>query len=740
MSAIEYNNLLFEISQRLDELNVRDRLLFMCRGKLASGSEDNIQDALSLFNALEEQNYLGIDRVEEMKELLKGFREWSLFGKVRKFESKRKEYNDLLEQIIGALDELNDVERLVAMCRGKISEESEDHIQDVRSLLKELENQNNLGTHRLVVLKKILTEMEKDDLVKEVEEFEERRNQEDESERKKEQRGALVSSAENKFIGVVKLVCNFCTQAGSLLVVTSAMALRGCSSAKEYMEVFKDVVLVSYNKLVGIREGSLCFIVQAETPSALRELWDIYKSGALQTRLQDFLVTKEIKQLANGEDVGVTVYIDEQEYKEACLELMLVENQASDVKEEKKLVVRLRRNSDSFLCFKPYEDDVTLMKLKQAEKKWNFERQRREALEEENEKLTTEIVEAENVQRRMSWREEESAKTTFTVAQLTVEAKTNVNKGGHTLSFTAQDTEDIERPRKRRRRNSDSILYCKERDEEVGESNKEQKIALEKKTKYLDANIEAFVQRYLQSIPETHSVTTETSDSGIGTSVAPSDFDEMEHISDQPKTYCLKDLSRIVIDQMNTRLEGDDIALRYINQSFGISGHLQSLKSIFELFPDTPVKLMKDVLEALQLYDLVDLLPEKPQQARSLRLALPLKEIDRLRKAADGRPTTYHSSAAVLIIADKQTSKTEGFRNFFKGLNSKSDVTIIECRNASKMEREVMRMEDWWKSKGRQRPTEAEIQKKKEELQMEMENTKMAALAVIDRWIHNQGW
>ncbi len=185
MSAIEYNNLLFEISQRLDELNVRDRLLFMCRGKLASGSENNIQDALSLFKALEEHNNLRIDRLEEMKELLKGFREWSLFGKVRKFESKRKEYNVLLEQIIRALDELNDVERLVAMCRGKISEESEGLIQDVRSLFKELENQNNLGTHRLVILKKILTEMEKDDLVKEVEEFEERRNQEDESERKK---------------------------------------------------------------------------------------------------------------------------------------------------------------------------------------------------------------------------------------------------------------------------------------------------------------------------------------------------------------------------------------------------------------------------------------------------------------------------------------------------------------------------------------------------------------------------
>ena len=78
------------------------------------------------------------------------------------------------------------MERLVAICRGKISEESEGHIQDVRSLFKELENQNNLGIHRLGILKEILTETENHDLLKVVEEFEERRKQEDELKRKED--------------------------------------------------------------------------------------------------------------------------------------------------------------------------------------------------------------------------------------------------------------------------------------------------------------------------------------------------------------------------------------------------------------------------------------------------------------------------------------------------------------------------------------------------------------------------
>ena len=34
-------------------------------------------------------------------------------------------------------------------------------------------------------------------------------------------------------------------------------------------------------------------------------------------------MTEEIKQLADGEDVSVTVYIDEQEYQDACLDFMM---------------------------------------------------------------------------------------------------------------------------------------------------------------------------------------------------------------------------------------------------------------------------------------------------------------------------------------------------------------------------------------------------------------------------------
>ena len=182
MSATEYNNLLYAICRKLDELNALDQLLSMCRGKLAPGSEGNIRNTRSLCDKLEENNKLGIDRLQLMKRLLRGVEDWVLLEKVEKFECKRKEYKALLEKVISSLDALNDLERLIAICRGSVRE---GNIEDVRSLFRELENQENLEIDYLDVVKNILAETESNELLKELEEFEERRNLEDKSEARK---------------------------------------------------------------------------------------------------------------------------------------------------------------------------------------------------------------------------------------------------------------------------------------------------------------------------------------------------------------------------------------------------------------------------------------------------------------------------------------------------------------------------------------------------------------------------
>ena len=191
MSAVEYNSLIFEISQRLDELNVGRKLIVMCRGKVAPRSEGNMQDAFSLFVELEGKGFLGPDNLDVLKDLLKGVKEWALLEEAEKFESKRKEYDVLLKKIIRVLDELNDVERLISICREKIPPERRGNIPDVRSLFKELENNNCLGINRLGILKEILAQTEKSDLLTTVKDFEERRTREDKFERRKGMHRAL---------------------------------------------------------------------------------------------------------------------------------------------------------------------------------------------------------------------------------------------------------------------------------------------------------------------------------------------------------------------------------------------------------------------------------------------------------------------------------------------------------------------------------------------------------------------
>ena len=116
MSEYEYNNLLYKICKRLDKIHVGEQLLVICRGKLPARNEENIP-TFSLFKELEGKGFLSPDRLNVLKAMLKGVKEWALLEEAEKFEAKiltkRKDYNDLLERVIQVLDELNDLERLL---------------------------------------------------------------------------------------------------------------------------------------------------------------------------------------------------------------------------------------------------------------------------------------------------------------------------------------------------------------------------------------------------------------------------------------------------------------------------------------------------------------------------------------------------------------------------------------------------------------------------------------------------
>ena len=148
----------------------------------------------------------------------------------------------------------------------------------------------------------------------------------------------------------------------------------------------------------------------------------------------------------------------------------------------------------------------------------------------------------------------------------------------------------------------------------------------------------------------------------------------------------MKDLSTELTEELTSKLNRNKDVLNRFYRSFGLDPDLLHDKlgrrNIGKIFPDTPVKLLKEVFEALKLYDFAEFL-EKATKPRTLRPALPLKEIEKLSDASN-RPTKVYSKAKVLIVDVCEACETstdsdvETAGSFFKAQNSRNEVTTLK--------------------------------------------------------------
>jgi len=427
MSIIEYRVLRSNVCKGINWTEEGETILSLCEGLITEGSENNIQNVASLFKDLERQNIVGIDRLNVLKSVLKGMRKWPLVDEVEKFEEKRKAYTNLLEKIIVKLGEC-DLQRLLGICRPHyLAADVEGNINDVRTLFKELEVKNNLGADYVGVLKTILNETRNNDLLKEVEEFERKRKDEENADREREEtedkRQALATAiytvprVVGRMMGAVNVHCNFKTVGGVVVAVGAGVVLykysRGDTDIQQFTAAFNEAILPAATNLCAISNSSLCFTVQADSREALRALWDEYLDSSLQSRLQEFLVTEEIIQLADGEEVILTVYIDEEEFNNASLDLM-VRNQVFSSEKSDRSKERNRRNSDSAMHFPQKESEVSAILLKLNRAEINFLHEKIESLEKE----IVELKEKEPIPLSFGGFDEELAPNPFLLSSL----------------------------------------------------------------------------------------------------------------------------------------------------------------------------------------------------------------------------------------------------------------------------------------------------------------------------------
>ena len=139
-------------------------------------------------------------------------------------------------------------------------------------------------------------------------------------------------------------------------------------------------------------------------------------------------------------------------------------------------------------------------------------------------------------------------------------------------------------------------------------------------------------------------------------------------------------------EELTSKLNRNKDVLNRFYRSFGLDPDLLhdelDRRNIGKIFPDTPVKLLKEVFEALKLYDFAEFL-EKATKPRTLRPALPLKEIEKL-SSVSNRPTKVYSKAKVLIVDVCEARETsadndiETAGSFFKAQNSRNEVTTLK--------------------------------------------------------------
>ncbi|EDO30623.1 predicted protein [Nematostella vectensis] len=88
---------------------------------------------------------------------------------------------------------------------------------------------------------------------------------------------------------------------------------------RDYRKLFAAIFKTEADRLdlQRVQSGSITFIVRAQSLAALKELWSMYQTGELKRRFQEAFA-----KISDGQEIKFSVFIDENEYRSICLNLV----------------------------------------------------------------------------------------------------------------------------------------------------------------------------------------------------------------------------------------------------------------------------------------------------------------------------------------------------------------------------------------------------------------------------------
>ena len=126
----------------------------------------------------------------------------------------------------------------------------------------------------------------------------------------------------------LRIVLELATK-GAWLAGTAFILRRYINEPGTLACLFASVVLPSGILVKYLCKGSVICVLEANDLQGLKELWQKYESGKLQEALEEILITEELRELSAGQEIILTAELDENMYREVCLELIITKRKGT---------------------------------------------------------------------------------------------------------------------------------------------------------------------------------------------------------------------------------------------------------------------------------------------------------------------------------------------------------------------------------------------------------------------------